>query len=153
MVGNEWFNALLLKLCCVGQLKEFVIPRGPTQIFYWQGGHSDVSMTGGPTEVHIKYFYTPKNPNFRILSTQKNPTPTENCACVIGDLNWWKVLTQKLLVFFLWPITIPTSFIDPKKSLLAKISDPKKIPRTPFPSIKYVSGAPGLSFWYHYERQ
>ena len=41
------------------------------------------------------------------------------------------------------------SFIDPKKSLLAKISDPKKSlrpappPPTP-PSLKYVSGASGV---------
>ena len=38
----------------------------------------------------------------------------------------------------------PASFIDPKKSLLAKMSDPKN-PSDPPPSLKYVSGAPGLS--------
>ena len=40
-------------------------------------------------------------------------------------------MTQKILV----------SFLDPKKSLLAKISDPKN--RSDPPSVKYVSGAPG----------
>ena len=39
---------------------------------------------------------------------------------------------------------MPASFIDPKKSLFAKMSDPKKSFGPP-PSLKYVSGAPGTT--------
>ena len=48
--------------------------------------------------------------------------------------------------FFSRPKKIPASFIDPKKSLWAKISDPKKSLglSPPPPSLKYVSGAPGV---------
>ena len=53
-------------------------------------------------------------------------------------------IPQKIPVLFSRPKKIPASFIDPKKSLLAKMSDPKKILRTP-PSLKYVSGAPGVT--------
>ena len=57
-----------------------------------------------------------------------------------------KYNTQKTPVLFSRPQKIPASFIDPKKSLLAKMSDPQKNPSDP-PSLKYVSGAPGgLSF-------
>ena len=46
------------------------------------------------------------------------------------------------------PKKIPAPFIDPKKSLLAKMSDLKKsfgppAPPPPTPSLKYVSRAPG----------
>ena len=53
-----------------------------------------------------------------------------------------KYNTQKIPVLFSRPQKIPASFKDPKKSLLAKMSDPKN-PSDP-PSLKYVSGAPGL---------
>ena len=53
------------------------------------------------------------------------------------------------LVFFSQPKKIPASFIDPKKSLLAKISDPKKsLGPPPPPSLKYVSGSPGVETYF-----
>ena len=59
-------------------------------------------------------------------------------------------IPKKILVLFSRPKKIPASFIDPKKSLLAKMSDPKKSFGPP-PSLKYVSGVPGLrlsrTFW------
>ena len=59
---------------------------------------------------------------------------------------WFELMKNtiptKIPVLFSRPQKIPASFIDPKKSLLAKMSDPKKILQTP-PSLKYVSGAPG----------
>ena len=51
-------------------------------------------------------------------------------------------IPKKIPLLFSRPQKIPTSFIDPKKSLLAKMSDPKKSFGPP-PSLKYVSGAPG----------
>ena len=42
------------------------------------------------------------------------------------------------------PKKIPASFIDPKKSPFGQNFRPKKITRTPSPSLKYVSGAPGI---------
>ena len=51
-------------------------------------------------------------------------------------------IPKKIPPLFSRPKKIPASFIDPKKSLLPKMSDPKKILRTP-PSLKYASGAPG----------
>ena len=58
-----------------------------------------------------------------------------------------KYNTQKIPLLISRPKKIPASFIDPKKSLLVKMSDPKKSfgPNPPPPpSLKYVSGAPGL---------
>ena len=52
-----------------------------------------------------------------------------------------KYNTQKIPVLFSRPKKIPASFIDPKESLLAKMSDPKKSFGPP--PLKYVSGAPG----------
>ena len=49
-------------------------------------------------------------------------------------------------MLFSQPKKIPASFIDPKKSLLAKMSDPKNSFGPP-PSLKYVSGAPGTKLW------
>ena len=54
-------------------------------------------------------------------------------------------IPKKIPVLFSWPKKIPASFMDPKKSLLAKTSDPKKsFGPLPPPSLKYVSGAPGI---------
>ena len=54
-------------------------------------------------------------------------------------------IPKKIPVLFSRPQKIPASFIDPKKSLLAKMSDPKKsFGPPPPPSLKYVSGVPGL---------
>ena len=50
-------------------------------------------------------------------------------------------IPQKIPVLFSRPKKISASFIDPKKSLLAEMSDPKKSFGPP--SLKYVSGAPG----------
>ena len=49
-------------------------------------------------------------------------------------------IPKKSPVLFSRPKKIQASFIDAKKSLLAKISDPKKSFGPP--SLKYVSGAP-----------
>ena len=51
-------------------------------------------------------------------------------------------IPKKIPVLFSRPKKIPASFIDPKISLLSKMSDPKKSFGPP-PSLKYVSGAPG----------
>ena len=51
------------------------------------------------------------------------------------------VFLKKVPLFFFATQKIRGSFIDPKKSLLAKISD-KKLTWTPM-SLKYASGAPG----------
>ena len=51
---------------------------------------------------------------------------TINCAYVIFDLSWWKIqYPKKIPVLFSRPQKIPASFIDPKKSLLAKMSGQK----------------------------
>ena len=71
---------------------------------YPQGPHSQILMMGGgggggPTEVHNLY---PKNHNFRIC------------------------LPKKITTFLAYPKKFPASFTVSKKSLLARISDPKK---------------------------
>ena len=64
---------------------------------------------GGPTEVYILY---PKKLQLQNLSTQK--------------IHYLFLHTQNnRLVLFSQPQKIPASFIDGKKSLLVKISDPK----------------------------
>ena len=87
---------------------------------------------GGPTEVHILYL---KKLQLQNLSTQKN--------------HYFLKHTQKYpLLLFRNPKKIPASFIGPKESLLAEISDPKKSvgpsPPPPPPSSKFVNGAPGI---------
>ena len=52
-------------------------------------------------------------------------------------------ILKKIPLLFSPPKKIPASFIDRKKSLLAEMSDPKKSFGPP-PSLKYVSGAPGV---------
>ena len=85
---------------------------------------------GGPTEVHILYL---KKSQLQNLSTQKN--------------HYFLKHTQKYpLLLFRNPKKIPASFIGPKESLLAEISDPKKISRTlpppPPPVIKICEWGP-----------
>ena len=135
-----------------------------------QGPHSYILMMGG-SDRGSYYFYTPKNPNFRICLPKKIP----QCFCISkfyyltsGKLKhanfnfgfcqkqnyklhlcyfWFELMKntipKKIPLLFSRPKKIPASFIDPKKSLLAKMSDPKKSFRPPR-HIKYVSGAPGI---------
>ena len=75
--------------------------------------------------------YAPKNHNF-ISIPQKNPLVFFN--------------NKTIPVFYFWRLKkIPESFIDPKKSLLAKSSGPKKPlePPPPLPVIKTCEWAPG----------
>ena len=121
-----------------------------------QGPHSYILMMGG-SDRGSYYFYTPKNPNFRICLPKK----IRQCFCIskfyyltsgklkhanfnfaFGQKQNYKLHLQYILLFSR-PKKIPASFIDPKKSLLAKMSDPKKSFRPPR-HIKYVSGAPGI---------
>ena len=88
-------------------------------------------------------FYTQKNLNFRICLPKKITTflayPKKSLSSVFAT-------PKKSLCFISRPKKIPASFIDPKISLSAQISDPKKsfrCPPPPPPSLKYVSGAPG----------
>ena len=99
-------------------------------------------------------FYTQKNPNFRICLPKKIPPffsipkKIPRCFCIskfyylssgkLKHANVNFVFGQKQnyklrLYYFLFelikntiPKKIPASFIDPKKFLLAKMSDPKK---------------------------
>ena len=105
-----------------------------------QGPHSQLLMTGGLTEVHILY---PKK-SLQNLSTQKKSLLF--LAYAKKSLSPFLQL-KKIPSFFFTTQNNPASFIDSKSSLLAKISDPKKITQTPPPppppSLKYVSGALG----------
>ena len=78
-------------------------------------------------------FYTQKITKFQNLSTQKN-----HCFFLAKPKKPLSPFfaTQKIPSVFSGPIKIPASFIDPKKSLLAKILDPKKSlePLPPHPS-------------------
>ena len=66
-------------------------------------------------------FHTPKNPNFGICLPQKISTflayPKKSLSVFSRP--------KKIPLFFSRPTKFPASFIDGKKSLLAKISDPK----------------------------
>ena len=76
---------------------------------------------GGPTEVHILY---PKRPQLQYLSTQKNHY---FFLAYPKKIPWFSFRNpNKSLRFLSRPRKIPASFIDPKKSPLAKILDPKK---------------------------
>ena len=104
------------------------------------GGGGSAPLLRGPCGIRQRFiFYTQKNHNFRICLPKKSlfflAYPKESLSPFLATQN-------KSLCFFCDP-KFPTSFIDPKKSVLAKMSDPKKITRTPS-SLKYVSGALGL---------
>ena len=79
-----------------------------------------------------------KHANFNFGFGQKQNYKLRLCYC------WFELMKntipKKIPVLFSWPKKIQASFIDAKKSLLAKISDPKKSFGPP--SLKYVSGAP-----------
>ena len=96
-----------------------------------QGPHSQIFMMGGggPTEVHILY---PKISQLRNLSTQK-----------ISLLFLTYPKKSLTVVLFLQPKKFPPFYFrDPKKSPLAKISNPKSHLDPPL-SLKYASVAPG----------
>ena len=95
-------------------------PRSPLLNFN-DGGGGGVLVT----EVHILY---PKKSQLQNLSTQKNHYFFRN--------------PKKSQFFFVTQKNPTILNIDPKKLLLAKISDPKKSLGPPL-SLKYVSGAPG----------
>ena len=72
---------------------------------------------------------------------------TINCAYVIFDLSWWKIqYPKKSLCCFRDPKKSRRLSQTQKKSLLAKMSEPKKSFGPP--SLKYVSGAPGYRINY-----
>ena len=81
-----------------------------------------------------------KHANFNFGFGQKQNYKLRLCYCLFELMK--NTIPKKIPVLFSRPKKIPASLIDPKKSLLAKMSDPRKILRTP-PSLKYVSGAPG----------
>ena len=111
--------------------------RRPPACFESPGGGG-----GGPTEVHILY---PKKSQLQNLSFQKKsllflayPKKSLSHFCTTQKNPFW---------FFFTTQKNPSVFHRPQKSLLAKISDPKKslaTPPPPPPSLKYMSGAPGL---------
>ena len=87
-------------------------------------------------------FYTQKNHNFRICLPKKSllflAYPKKSLSPFFATQNYPSG-------FFLRPQKIPASFTDPKKSLLAKLSDPKN--HSGLPSLKFVSGAPGMDIF------
>ena len=110
--------------------------------FISQGPHSQIFMMGEGEGVRQRFiFYTqkittsgfvyPKNSLLLLAYPKKSLSPF--------------FTTQKIPLFFFATQKILTSFIDPKKSLFCQNFRPKKITRTP-PSLKYVSGAPGVYF-------
>ena len=100
-----------------------------------QGLHSDILKTGGsergsfflPKKSQLQNFSTQKIPYF--LAYPKNPTfKAVNCAYVIVNYCWFELMKKaipKKSLCFLQPQKILASFIDPKNSLLSKISDSK----------------------------
>ena len=112
--------------------KEIFNPQGPhSQIFMmgWEGG-SDRGSCFLPKKITTSEFVYPKK-SLLFLTYPKNPLVLFSQP-------------KKISPFFLRPKKIPASFIDPKKSPLAKISDLKTSLGPPPPSLKYVSGAPGI---------
>ena len=74
-----------------------------------------------------KFYYLASGTNMPTSTLVLVKNKTINCADVIFDLSWWKIqYAKKSLCCFRDPKKIPASFIGPKKSLLAKMSDPKK---------------------------
>ena len=92
-----------------------------------QGPHSQILMTGGPTEVHILY---PKQLQLQNLSLQK--------------YHYFFSIPKKIPLFFLATQKNPGIFYRPKTITFGQNFRPKKSLGTPLPpSLKYVSGAPG----------
>ena len=110
------------------------------EIFNPQGPHSQIFMMGGggdPTEVHIFY---PKKSQLQNLSTQKKSLlfltyPKKSLSSFFA--------TQKNPSVFFATQKNPGVFHRPKKITFGQNFRPKNITRT-LPSLKYVSGAPGI---------
>ena len=85
-------------------------------------------------------FYTQKNYNFRICLPKKITTfysvPKKNPLVLFSQ-------PKKIPLFFFATQKNPGVFHRPKKITFGQNFRPKKITRTP-PSLKYVSGAPGV---------
>ena len=112
----------------------YYTPRGPTHKFHNGGGGGGVRQT--------LIYYTQKNHNFRICLPQNHyflTYPKKHPLVLFSE-------PKKIpLFFFLATQKNPGVFHRrPKKSLLAKISDPKNHSPPPL-SLKYVSGAPGTT--------
>ena len=103
------------------------------EIFNPQGPHSQIFRMGGggdPTEVHIFY---PKKSQLQNLSTQKNHY-------------FFLTFPPKSLSSFFATQKNPSVFFATQKNpgvFHSQNFRPKNITRTP-PSLKYVSGAPGI---------
>ena len=83
-----------------------------------------------------------KHANFNFGFGQKQNYKLRLCYFLFELMK--NTIPKKIPLLFSRPQKIAASFIDPKKSLLAKMSDPKKSFGPPPPlSLKYVSGAPG----------
>ena len=111
-------------------------PGAPLRYFDWRGGG----------EVWQRFiFHTQKYPNVR-LSIQKHwsllffsiPKKSHTSSKLhLSILLIWAVekYNPKKSLFFFMTQKILVSFLDPKKSLLAKISDPQKSLRSPISKI------------------
>ena len=101
---------------------------------------------GGGGEDRGSILYPKKNPSFKICLPKKFPTfflayPKHSHTSSKLHLGhcWFELMKSTIpknsLCFFCTPKKIPASFIDPKRTLLAKISDPKKSLRPPISKI------------------
>ena len=144
-------------------------PQGPHSHILMTGGPTAVHILY-PKKSQLQNLSTQKNPYF-FQNTQKNPSVFlhqqillfifwKAKTCQLQLWFWSKqnyklrlcyfrfeliknTISKKIPVLFSRPKKMPASFIDPKNSLLAKMSDLKKSFGPP-PSLKYVSGASGV---------
>ena len=112
--------------------RKYSTPRGPTHKFLGWGG-------GGIQQRFI--FFTQKNHNFRICLPKKITTflahPPKSLSSFFA--------TQKNPSVFFATQKNPGVFHRPQKIIFGQNFRPKNIIRTPPPpSLKYVSGAPGI---------
>ena len=110
-----------------------VHPGGPLTNFNDGGG-------GGGVRPRF-LFYTPKNHNFRICPPQKITIFLVYPKNSLSHFLTTPPPPPQSLCFISGPKKIPASFIGPKISLLAKISDPKN--HSDPPVIKICEWVPG----------
>ena len=91
-------------------------------------------------------FYTQKNHNFRICLPKKITTLFSIPRKI--PLSFFRN-PQKIPLFLFVTQKNSGIFHRPKRITLGQNFRPKKIPRTPPPSLKHVSGAPGVNTVYN----
>ena len=116
-------------------------PRGPTILMTRRSDRGSYFI---PQKTPTSEFVYPKKSLLFLAYPKKSHTNSNLCLCYCWSEVMKTQYSKKIPVVLLQPKKIIASFIDPKKSLSAKMSNPKKSSDPP-PISKICEGAPGVT--------